>query len=274
MAAYGQIPAFNPPGSKLSVDEVKIKRDQPLPIDSVQIIKDAIELAKAKPTEAIAYPIIFMMVFGFVYTMFSVVLQVVMLPISVIAGPLAEIDETFAMIVTAGLFFVVVGIGMIIQIGLSTIFNLAMYMFFLKIVRGQEVKIEDLKDLKPFIIPAILTMFLFSLATMGGFFLLVIPAYIFMLGFFYAPVLVIDKNLSPMNAMKGSWRLTDGNKVNILIYFLLAGLMNLAGMLACGVGMMLTFPITWIGMMMLYDKLAEPGNAYTGPTGGVAQVFS
>jgi hypothetical protein len=81
--------------------------------------------------------------------------------------------------------------------------------------------------------------------------LVVIPGYLvsipamtfFQVRFLYAIPLIIDRNFGAMEALRGSWKLTQGHFwMTFLVWFLLQ-LINQAGAAACYIGMLFTFPL-------------------------------
>ena len=74
--------------------------------------------------------------------------------------------------------------------------------------------------------------------------------------------MVVDKNLGWMDALKASWRLTDGYKLDLFLFGILCALLNFAGLLMCFVGLILTYAVTMGASVIVYNRVAEPGNAY------------
>ena len=88
-----------------------------------------------------------------------------------------------------------------------------------------------------------------------GFILLIIPAFIFAVMFSMATYLVIDKNLSPVEAMKESRRITNGHKWDLVVLSLLLLLVNILGLLALVVGLLVSLPVSSLAVAHAYRTL-------------------
>jgi len=93
------------------------------------------------------------------------------------------------------------------------------------------------------------------LATMIGLVLLLVPGIILSLGLAFARYLVVDYKMSPVDAIKKSWEITDGYKWNLLILVFLTLLVNIAGSLALLVGLLITVPVTMFAWAHAYNIL-------------------
>ncbi len=93
------------------------------------------------------------------------------------------------------------------------------------------------------------------LATMIGLVLLLVPGIILSLGLVFAKYLVVDYKMSPIDAIKKSWEITDGYKWNLLILGFLTLLVNIAGFLALLVGLLITVPVTMFAWAHAYNIL-------------------
>jgi uncharacterized membrane protein len=69
--------------------------------------------------------------------------------------------------------------------------------------------------------------------------------------------LAVDRDSGPIEAVRGSWELTRGRAATIMSIFMIAGLINLAGMLACLVGFVLTIPFTVLVLTVTYLALPK-----------------
>jgi uncharacterized membrane protein len=71
---------------------------------------------------------------------------------------------------------------------------------------------------------------------------------------------IIDKQAGPIEALQQSWEMTRGSAWNLVLLGLLLGLVNMLGMLAIGLGMLVTAPLSLVAMGYAYRRL-ESANA-------------
>lgn len=89
-----------------------------------------------------------------------------------------------------------------------------------------------------------------------GFLLLVVPGVYFLVRTQFYKVLIVDKgDIGPWEAVKESWRITDGLFWRILGFSVVALLLNLGGFLALGVGLFVTIPVSLFAYTKLYREL-------------------
>lgn len=135
-------------------------------------------------------------------------------------------------------------------------------MLWLKVIRGQDQKINYVAALKSIMLPLMLSSVIVFGATMAGMLAFVIGAYVVALGLIMTTYLIVDHQASAMEAAKGSWKLMDGHKLQMFVLALALGGVNLVGMLACGIGMMVTVPLSIGTIALFYNRIARAGNAY------------
>ena len=94
--------------------------------------------------------------------------------------------------------------------------------------------------------------------TLIGLLLFIVPGIIFALGMqmvFYA---VVIEELGPIDALRRSWELTDGNKLNIFVIVLVSGIGALfAACVTCGIGYLLAIPLLSLIQGVMYHSLAS-----------------
>jgi len=102
-----------------------------------------------------------------------------------------------------------------------------------------------------------------GLIVLGGFLLLVIPGIIWAIKHQFFGYLVVDKGMGPIEAIKRSAEITNGEKWNLFIFGILLALINLAGALCLVVGLFVTIPVSWVAMAYMYRRLSgvEPSAA-------------
>lgn len=127
----------------------------------------------------------------------------------------------------------------------------------LLLVQGHQATLSDLfkkySGYKIFLNYAIVSLVCWIL-TVLGLFLFIIPGLFFIVKLQFAKILVIDKELSAMDAIKTSWRMTEGNFWGILGYILTIVIVNIIGALLLGLGLFVTVPATMLASVKLYKK--------------------
>ena len=101
----------------------------------------------------------------------------------------------------------------------------------------------------------IICNFLVSLITICGLILLVVPGIIWGLKYQYAPYLVIDKNMKPLEAIKRSGEMTYGHKMNLFLFCFAAFGVLILGFMCCGIGILPAGIVTSFAVIHIYRKL-------------------
>jgi uncharacterized membrane protein len=97
---------------------------------------------------------------------------------------------------------------------------------------------------------------LLTLAVAIGLILLIVPGIIFGLMFMFATFVVIERELGPIDAMNESHRITRGHKWQLFGFMLLLLLINLLGLLALVVGLLVSIPVSTLAFVHAYRVLA------------------
>ncbi len=122
------------------------------------------------------------------------------------------------------------------------------------------VKIGDLWNPQPFW-RFLGAQFLVAIIIFVGLLLLIVPGIIAALGLLFVTFVVIDRGAGPINALKESWRITNGNKWQLFLFGLVLIGLNLLGLLALVIGILVTAPITWLAATHAYRTLASQAEA-------------
>lgn len=151
------------------------------------------------------------------------------------------------------------------QFLLSFIFNLLMWVvnsiiamgiinICLELVDGKKPNLKDIfytKKLFNFILASIIR----NVIIVAGFILFIIPGIIFSIKLQYSEYLIVDKRLDAVPSIKKSWEITKGVKWNLFLFGLMLGLINILGILALLIGLLITVPLTLIANAYVYRKL-------------------
>lgn len=108
----------------------------------------------------------------------------------------------------------------------------------------------------------ILASLIATILVLVGLVLLVVPGIIIAIMTVFIPFILLEKDYKPSwkelsfwRVIKDSARLTKGVRWKIFVFFLVCALINILGILALGVGLLITVPVTGIALAAVYNKL-------------------
>ncbi len=126
-------------------------------------------------------------------------------------------------------------------------------LMLLKIARGEEVAMDDLLAGNSFVLPGFVAALLAGIATMIGLGLCIVPGVIVSLMFSQCLNLVIDRGCGPIEALRLSMQITRGNKVSLLLIFLLTSAIgSVTGMVTCGLAAIAVQPFNLLMLCVAY----------------------
>lgn len=150
-------------------------------------------------------------------------------------------------------------LGALVHLGLGTLISMGATAFYLAAHDNPETAtLSTLWHPQPFW--KYLGMYiLVVLVIAAGLVLLIVPGIIFALMFMFAPFIVIEREVGPIDAMKESHRITRGHKWPLLGLVALLVLINLLGLLALVVGLLISVPVSTLALVHAYRLLSgEP----------------
>lgn len=127
----------------------------------------------------------------------------------------------------------------------------------LEIEKFGSVSLDDLGHHLPRFFQYFIGYLLFFLALMIGYALLIVPGIYLSVKLFFYMFLVVDKKMSGVDALKLSYEMTRGHFGHLLCFLLSLFVINIAGLMLFGIGVLLTVPLTFIAAAYVYRKLAE-----------------
>jgi hypothetical protein len=136
-----------------------------------------------------------------------------------------------------------------------------LYLYFLKRIRHERARIETaFSGFSTALLHLFLASFVTQVLTALGIICLVLPGiYLFVAWFFTLP-LVIDKRLDFWPAMRLSRQTISKHWWKFLGFLLVLGLLNLAGLAACFVGVFVTIPVSLAALMYAYEDIINPAD--------------
>jgi uncharacterized membrane protein len=146
-------------------------------------------------------------------------------------------------------------VATVINLGLGTLLGMGATAFYLAAHDNPEaVDLSALWHPQPFW-KYLGASILYALAIVVGLVLLIVPGIIFALMFMFTTFIVIDRGLGPIEAMKESNRITYGHKWTLLGFTLMLVLINLLGVIALVVGLLVSIPVSSLAVAYAYRVL-------------------
>lgn len=177
-----------------------------------------------------------------------------------IVGQASSAFETGLIAGMLGLMLVI----LLVFFVLGVVTQAAEDIYWLRILRGQKDDLGFSFQVGKYLLPIAVAQILVGLGTFAGMILCLVPGVILAVGWSFVGIVAVDKNLGYVDAVKASWRLTDGYKLEIFLLYLISALLVFAGLLLC-VGVFVALPVVQGAFAATYVRLAEPGNSYLNP---------
>lgn len=125
----------------------------------------------------------------------------------------------------------------------------------LNYVSGNDVSVSQLFGEGRKLLRAAGAGILVGLAVLLGLVLLIVPGIWLGLRLGQIVPAILDRNLGVMDSIKYSWDLTRNSALSLFALSILGGLISLAGILACGVGIIYAMPIVILSMAVAFRLL-------------------
>ena len=151
-----------------------------------------------------------------------------------------------------GIRFALMGLSYLIQFALM----LGVVRAVLRAAEGVSPRLADLLEGYPFLLPALGAYVLSGLSVLAGFVALILPGIYIAVRLQFVLFAVVEGH-SALEALQKSWEITRGHVLWLLGFGLVGVLLNLLGVLALFVGMVITFPWTLTAQALLFRDLAR-----------------
>ncbi len=139
---------------------------------------------------------------------------------------------------------------------IDVFFSVGLVRLFLQAARGQQlpefgVLFRGFDRFLPML--AVTTITQLSIAT--GLVLLIVPGVFLACAFYIADYLVVDQQLGPINALRTSWQLTKGHRMNLVVIGVFGLVASLLGLLACLLGIAAAHAVLGVCAALIYLRL-------------------
>lgn len=98
-----------------------------------------------------------------------------------------------------------------------------------------------------------------AVAGIGNLLALVV-AFGVILRFYFAIFFIVDQQMGAIDALKASWNATQEQKLSVLLLALLSGVIAAAGLLALGIGMLVSIPVSYMMFASAYRQMVGTPN--------------
>lgn len=152
--------------------------------------------------------------------------------------------------------FVVLALGGLVLLVVIGAIQSAYLAGVLDIANGQPVTIGSFfkpRNVGSVVIASVIVGVLTSI----GYLLCVLPGLAVAIFTIFTTVLVVDRNLSPIDAIKASVDIVKANFVQVLLAWLIIAVIATVGSLLCGIGLIVALPVAALFLVYTYRKLSD-----------------
>ncbi len=145
-------------------------------------------------------------------------------------------------------------LGLVVQ-GFQVAIALLLVRVSLRLYDGEPVDLAHPAPLLRGYWSFLATLLLLGLGASVGFMLLIVPGVLFALAFGFTPLFKADGERDLIEAFRQSGRLTRGARGQLFGFGLLLMALNFAGVLALGVGVVATVPMSYLAAVYVFRRL-------------------
>ncbi len=132
---------------------------------------------------------------------------------------------------------------------------------FLTAARNDPLDIKDMFEGFHYYLNALLASLLVGIIVGIGIVFLIVPEIIFGCKLAFTPYLVVDREMSVIDAIQESWRMTTGHAWKVFLIVLLSIPIGIAGLMCCIVGVIPAIMWTKLASASLYHAVSSSGIA-------------
>jgi uncharacterized membrane protein len=146
-------------------------------------------------------------------------------------------------------------VGAVASFAVSTPLLMGNFIVSAKLLHGQTPEFRDFFSGFQYLLPLLLLSLVAGLFIGIGTLLLIIPGLYLLVAYMFASYLVVDRRLDFWPAMELSRRTVNPRCFGYFAFALLVILLNLAGAVALGVGLLVTIPLSFCAVTAAYADL-------------------
>jgi uncharacterized membrane protein len=174
----------------------------------------------------------------------------------VVFVPALGFQLIFAVLPDSGfLFLASTLVQQVINVCLTAVVAVVTLTVYLKLVRGEQVEIDDIVANMDKVLPVFAVSILTSIGTFIGMLLLIVPGIIFAILAVFSAWFVVDQNMGIVEAIKASIAATSSHKMSLFFFFVASMVCMIAAMIPCGLGLFVAVPVLSCGMALIYEQI-------------------
>ena len=143
-------------------------------------------------------------------------------------------------------------VGRMLSVIPGAIIAAGLYHTALKHLRGEVIAVSDLFGITDMIGPVIVASILATIGTAIAAIFCVIPGIVLGALWMFTNLLIVDKGMDGIEALRQSFNALRSQWLMATVFIVVVGLIALTGILACGVGLLITLPLALLSVTILY----------------------
>ncbi|BCW98418.1 MAG: hypothetical protein KatS3mg024_1245 [Armatimonadota bacterium] len=188
-----------------------------------------------------------------------IVLGVVIAAVNLVNNLFTEAAQISSPAMTPAALLAAFGSMIIVQIISSLITTVAwvvvtagIYRMALRRMRGEQVSAGDLFNIGDVFPQVLVAGLLASVIVTIGYLLCIIPGIIAGGLLMFTVPLIVDRQMDGVEAISTSFRILSADLLNAVLFYAVLSFIVFIGLLACGVGILVTFPLYPLGVAIVY----------------------
>lgn len=138
---------------------------------------------------------------------------------------------------------------------ISTLVWIGVLKLCLDLSNGKKARLDTLLNEFSKVPSYIVSCILYGLAVFLGLLLLVLPGIFIAIRLQLYLYYIVDKSMGPIDALKASWKTTEGHFWDLFLAAVMAIVINILGALALGIGLFVSYPTTLMASAYIYKKI-------------------
>lgn len=237
-------------------------REQPRSTSPRDVIQESFALITGRTEETVGYGVALLALNMGLNGFLQFGLQTALVILVMLCVAAMSVSETAGTLILLTGGSVVVGVSTVLSLAVQTGIMGGYQVMWLKMLRKKDVTLDDVKLVRPFLLPLVGASLLSTLAILAGSVAFVLPGIFLATTLSLTPFFVLDRKMSVREALLASHRATRGHRLELFGLLCLLVVANMLGLMACGLGLFVSYPLSLGALATFYHRLIEPGQGY------------